>query len=112
MKVSIDEKFNAAVIELKGNLIGGDNAQLFRDKIYDLIKQNKQNIIVDMSDVKFVNSSGIGILISGFTTVKNAGGDLKLASISDKVQGVLGITKLNQIFSIYNSVDDAVKSYS
>ncbi len=112
MKVRIEEKYQAAIIELKGNLIGGENAKLFRDKVYELIADKKNNVIVDMSDVKMVNSSGIGILISGYTTLKNAGGDLKLAHISDKVQGVLNITKLNQIFNIYNNVDEAVKSFS
>ncbi len=112
MKVTIEEKYQAAIIELKGNLIGGENAKLFREKLYELINQNKKNLVVDMSDVKFVSSTGIGILISGYTTLKNAGGDLKLAHISDKVQGVLNITKLNQIFNIYNNVDEAVKSFN
>jgi len=112
MKVKIEEKYQAAIIELKGNLIGGENAKLFREKLYELINQNKKNLVVDMTDVKLVSSTGIGILISGYTTLKNAGGDLKLAHISDKVQGVLNITKLNQIFNIYNNVDEAVKSFS
>lgn len=111
MKVKIEEKYNAAIIELKGNLIGGENASLFREKLYKLINQGKKNLVVDMSDVKLVSSTGIGILISGYTTIKNAGGELKLASISDKVEGVLSITKLNQIFNIYNNVDEAVKSF-
>jgi anti-sigma B factor antagonist len=111
MKVKIEEKYLAAIIELKGSLIGGENAKLFRDKLYTLITESKKNVVVDMTDVKYVNSTGIGILISGYTTLKNAGGDLKLAHISDKVQGVLNITKLNQIFNIYNNVDEAVKSF-
>ncbi|MCJ7553895.1 MAG: STAS domain-containing protein [Ignavibacteriaceae bacterium] len=112
MKVKIEETYQAAIIELKGNLIGGENAKLFREKLYELIDQNKKNLVVDMTDVKLVSSTGIGILISGYTTLKNAGGDLKLAHISDKVQGVLNITKLNQIFNIYDNVDEAVKSFS
>lgn len=111
MKIKIDEKYGAAVIELKGDLTGGDNAKMFRDKLYELVNENKKNVVVDLSDVKFVNSTGIGILISGFTTLKNAGGDLKLAHISNKVHGVLSITKLNQVFSIYDSVEEAVQSF-
>ena len=111
MKISIDEKYQATIIELKGNLVGGPDAQLFRDKIYQLIKDGKKNAVVDMSEVKFMNSSGLGILISGYTTLKNASGELKLAHISDNVQGVLNITKLNQIFNVYDSVDEAVKSF-
>ena len=73
MKVKIDEKYKAVIIELSGNLVGGENAKLFREKLYSLIGENKKNVVVDMSDVKTVNSTGIGILISGFTTLKNAG---------------------------------------
>lgn len=60
MKVTIEEKYQAAIIELKGDLIGGENAKLFREKLYELINQNKKNLVVDMSDVKFVSSTGIG----------------------------------------------------
>jgi anti-sigma B factor antagonist len=111
MKIRIDEKYHTAIIELKGDLTGGDNASLFREKLYELINKQRNNIVIDMSDIKYVNSSGIGILISGFTTVKNAGGEMKLANISDKVNGVLNITKLNNIFDIHPNVDNAVKSF-
>jgi anti-sigma B factor antagonist len=111
MKVKIDERYNAAIIELSGNLIGGENVTLFRNKLYELIDEKKKNIVVDMTDVKFINSTGIGILISGFTTLKNAGGDLKLANITTNVNSVLVITKLVQVFHIFDNVDEAVKSF-
>lgn len=112
MKIKIDAQYGIPVIELKGNLVGGDNAQLFRDKLYELVADNKNKVVVDMSDVKFVNSTGIGILISGLTTLKNVGGELKLSNISTKVHGVLSITKLTQVFNIYNSVEEALKDFS
>jgi anti-sigma B factor antagonist len=112
MKVTVNEKYNSVIIELKGNLVGGENAKIFRDKLYEAVSGGKKNVIVDMADVKLVNSTGIGILISGYTTMKNAGGDLKLASISSKVEGVLNITKLNKIFHIYPSVDEALRSFN
>lgn len=111
MKIRIDEKYNAAVIELKGDLTGGENAVLFREKLYELVNNKKNNIVVDMHNVKYVNSTGIGILISGFTTIKNSGGELKLAALSEKVNGVLNITRLNQVFHIYNNIDEAVNSF-
>lgn len=64
-----------------------------------------------MSDVKFVDSSGLGNIVRAFSTVKEAGGQLKLAGKSDKVQGVLSITKLNSVFELYPSVEDASKSF-
>jgi anti-sigma B factor antagonist len=65
-----------------------------------------------MSDIKFINSNGIGILVSGYTTVRNGGGELKLVNSSSKVNGVLSITKLNQVFTNYTSLDEALKSGS
>jgi|WetSurMetagenome_2_1015567.scaffolds.fasta_scaffold100585_2 anti-sigma B factor antagonist len=112
MKVKVEEKYQAAIIELSGNLVGGENAELFRKKLYELIEQKKKNIVVNMTNVKMVNSTGIGILISGFTSLKNAGGDLKLAHISDNVKGVLSITKLNQVFHVYSGVDEALKAFN
>ncbi len=89
---------------------GGPLAAEFKETLHDLIKQGKKNIIIDMSDIKFINSNGIGILVSGYTTVKNGGGDLKLVNSSSKVSGVLSITKLNQVFNSYTSMDDALSS--
>ena len=111
MKVKIDEKYQAAIISLSGNLIGGEDATLFRNKLYELVEAKKKNVVVDMTDVKFISSTGIGILISGFTTLKNTGGDLKLANITANVNSVLVITKLIQVFHIFDNVDEAVKSF-
>ena len=64
-----------------------------------------------MSGVKFVNSTGIGIIVRGFKTIKEAGGDMKLAGLSTKIKVVLSITKLTSVFSIYDTVSDAVKDF-
>lgn len=112
MKANIYDQYNAAVIELKGKVEGGPFAAEFKQTLQDLLNQNKKNIVVDMSDIKFINSNGIGILVSGYMTVKNGGGELKLVNPSDKVNGVLAITKLNQVFTRYNSLDEALKSSS
>ena len=110
MKAKIYEQFNAAVIELKGKVEGGPFASEFKETLLDLVNKGKKNIIVDMSDIKFINSNGIGILVSGYTTVKNGGGELKLVNSSSKVNGVLSITKLNQVFKNYTSLDEALKN--
>jgi anti-sigma B factor antagonist len=110
MNAKIYEQYNAAVIELKGKVEGGPFASEFKEALLDLVKKGKKNIIVDMSDIKFINSNGIGILVSGYTTVKNGGGELKLVNSSSKVNGVLSITKLNQIFTNYTSLEESLKS--
>ncbi len=111
MKTKIVEKYNAIVLELKGNVMGGPEAAEFNELVHKLLDEGKKNIVVDLSDVKFMNSSGIGMLITAYTTMKNGGGQLKLANATDKINSLLVITKLITIFDHYESVDAAVKSF-
>jgi anti-sigma B factor antagonist len=112
MKVKTAEKYNAVVLELKGNVMGGDDTKEFNELLHKYIDEGKKNLIVDLHDVKFMNSSGLGMLIGGLTTMKKAEGNLKLANVTDKIQSLLVITKLITIFEYYNSVDEAVNSFS
>jgi len=111
MKVRTIEKYGAVVIELKGNVMGGPEAQEFSDALHKLIDDNKKNVIVDLTETKFMNSSGLGMLISGYTTMKNGGGSMKLANATEKIESLLVITKLISVFEHYTSVEDAVNSY-
>jgi len=111
MKLAIDEKYNAVVLKLNGKLMGGPFAEEMDATLHKLIDENKKKIVVDLSSVGFVNSSGLGILIGGFTTMKNGGGDLKLAAQPEKIKGLLSITKLNQVFEHYETVDAALNSF-
>ncbi|OGU33563.1 MAG: anti-anti-sigma factor [Ignavibacteria bacterium GWB2_35_6b] len=111
MKVKQHEKYGAVVLEFKGNVMGGPEAEEFSKMLHDLLDQEKKNVVVDLSDVKFMNSSGLGMLISGFTTMKNGGGSLKLANATDKINSLLVITKLITIFEHFDSVDKAVESF-
>lgn len=110
MRTKLVEKYNAVVIELKGNVMGGEDTKDFTETLHKLIDEGKKNVIVDLSAVKFMNSSGLGMLISGLTTMKRAEGHLKLANVTDKIESLLIITKLITIFESYESVDEAVKS--
>jgi len=111
MKVKTIEKYGAVVIELKGNVMGGPEAQEFSDTLHKLIDDDKKNVIVDLAETKFMNSSGLGMLISGYTTMKNGGGSMKLANATEKIESLLVITKLISVFEHYTSVEDAVNSY-
>ena len=71
-----------------------------------------RSILVDLADVKFMNSSGLGMMIGGLTTMKKAGGNLKLARVTEKIESLLIITKLITIFESFDSTDAAVKSFS
>ena len=112
MKIKTSEKYEAVIIELKGNVMGGDDTKDFNDLLHKLIDEDKKKIVLDLSDVKFMNSSGLGMLISGLTTMKKNDGFLKLAGATEKIESLLIITKLITIFESYDSVDEAVKSFS
>ena len=111
MKYNVKEVLGIEVIEFVKKLEGGPGASEFQDMIASKIEENKNQFVVDLHNVKYVNSSGIGILIRAYTALKNSGGDMKLAAVTDKVTGVLSITKLDTIFNFYDTVNDAVKSY-
>jgi len=111
MNLKVDEKYNAVVLELKGKLMGGPFMQEMNETLHKLIDEGKKNVVVDLGGVTLVTSSGIGILISGYTTMTNGGGNLKIAHTSDKVKGLLSITKLDSIFEHYTTVEEALKSY-
>ena len=112
MKIKTTEKYEAVIIELKGNVMGGDDTKDFNDLLHKLIDEGKTRIIIDLGDVKFMNSSGLGMLIGGLTTVKKANGHYKLANVTDKIESLLIITKLITIFEHYDSVDAALESLS
>lgn len=109
MKFNTKEIYNAVVIEVIGKLMGGPEAEDFHKVLEKAISEDKKIVLVDLSDVKFVNSSGLGILVRGLTTMKTAGGDLRIAGISDKVKGVLSITKLTSVFNLYENIEAAAK---
>lgn len=111
MKVKQVEKYGAVIIELKGNVMGGPEAQEFSDLLHKLLEEGKKNVIIDLAETKFMNSSGLGMLISGYTTVKNGGGSMKLANATEKIESLLVITKLITIFEHFTSVDEAVESF-
>ena len=112
MKIKTTEKYEAVVIELKGNVMGGDDTKEFNELLHKLIDEEKTRIIIDLADVKSMNSSGLGMLIGGLTTVKKANGQYKLANVTEKIESLLIITKLITIFETYDSVDAAVESFS
>lgn len=111
MKIKTSEKYGAVVVELKGNVMGGPEAAELHEFIHKLLDEGKKNIVVDLADVKFMNSSGLGMLITAYTTVKNGEGKFKLANATEKIESLLVITKLITIFEHYNSVDEAVESF-
>ncbi len=111
MSFNVSERYNCVVIEFKGNVMGGPDAVSLNEKIHELIDKNRTNVVVDLSKVKFMNSSGLGMLIGALTTVRKAGGDLRIANATDKIESLLIITKLITVFKHFKSLDEAIESY-
>lgn len=111
MRLKTKELEGVVVVEVKGNLVGGPDSQKFRDLLHKLANQGRSKIVVDLKGVKIINSAGLGTLISGLTTMRNSGGDLKISNPNEKIQSLLKITRLVKIFEVYDSVDEAIRSY-
>ena len=111
MSFNVSERYNCVIIEFKGNVMGGPDAVSLNEKLHELIEDDKTNIVVDLRKVKFMNSSGLGMLIGGLTTMRKAGGDLRIANATDKIESLLIITKLITVFKHYKSVEEAIESF-
>ena len=111
MKLNQFEKGNVTVIGLEGKLMGGPDAVQLHETLHGLVEKNVKNIVLDLKGVDWINSSGLGILISGLTTVRNSGGDLCLAQTGDKIKNILNITKLSSVFNSFDELAEAVESF-
>lgn len=112
MKLSDRLQDDVVILEPKGKIMGGPDASLLQDKLYEYIEKKQINVVVDLAGVEWMNSTGLGILISGYTTLRKNNGELKLANVTDKIQSLLIITKLVKVFDAHDSVDAAVKSFA
>lgn len=111
MKYSESEKNGVMILHLKGDLLGGSDIAEFKEKLKLLLDAGKKHVLIDMSDVTYVNSSGIGMLISGMTTVVQAGGKFKICGIEKNIKNVFVITNLIKVFETFNTIDEAVATF-
>ena len=112
MNLKQKEQDGVVVLELSGKIMGGPDATLLSEKLHDLVDQKKTKVIADLGKVSWMNSSGLGILIGGLTTMRNTKGDLKLINVTGKIESLLIITKLIKIFDTFDNIDDAIKSFN
>jgi len=83
-----------------------------RSAIKDLIAQGKKRLVLDLESLSYIDSAGLGTLVAAYTSARSSGADIKLANITQKLDELLNITKLVTVFSVYASVDEAIKSFS
>ena len=111
MQIKEEIRGDVAVLYLKGNLMGGPEGMEVHEKVKSLLKDKLKKIVIDLSKVKWMNSSGLGILMACLTSVQSAGGAMKISSATEKIKNLFMITKLITIFETYENTDRAVASF-
>ncbi|MBU8870781.1 MAG: STAS domain-containing protein [Gemmatimonadales bacterium] len=112
VKIKERKRDGVVILEMSGKLMGGPDADAFDEILKNLIHQGSRNVIVSMEKVKWVNSTGLGILISGYTTLKKSGGELKLLKVSDRIESIFIVSKLFTVFKSFEDEAEAVQSFS
>ena len=111
MTITTREVSHVTIVDINGRITLGDETGLLRDTVRKLITDGKKKIVLNLANVDYIDSSGVGELVSSFTTVRNAGGELKLLALTKKVQDVLYVTKLYTVFDVKEDEFTAVKSF-
>jgi anti-sigma B factor antagonist len=111
MQINEKEVNGITVLEIHGKILMGEGDIAIKKKIDELLAKNTKNVILDLSNVPYIDSSGLGELIRCYTTMRKANGTLKLANVTDRIVDLLTITKLITVFEYYKNVDDAIKSF-
>ena len=112
--MQIDERVvgDVKVLDLKGRVTLGEGDELLKDKINSLLNQGHKKIILNLAEVPYVDSAGLGEIVRTYTTVSRQGGSLKLLNLTKRITDLLSITKLLTVFETYDSEADAVRSFS
>jgi anti-sigma B factor antagonist len=111
MQIAERESGAVTVLDLSGRITMGEDGNLLKDKLQSLLHQGKKNILFNLAQVSYVDSAGLGAIVSAYTTVTREGGSLKLANVTKKLQDLLSITKLLTVFETFDSEGEALRSY-
>ncbi len=111
MKASTRQVDGVTIIDLSGRITLGEGSVVLRDTIRNSIGQGVKKIILNLGDVTYIDSSGIGELVSAYTSVRNQGGELKLLNLTKKVHDLLQITKLYTVFDVKDDEASAIKAF-
>jgi len=112
--MQIDERTigDVVVLDIKGRVQLGDGDEMLKDKVNSLLNQGRKKIVLNLAEVPYIDSAGLGEVVRTFTTVSRQGGNLKLLNLTKRITDLLAITKLLSVFDTYDSEQDAVQSFS
>jgi anti-sigma B factor antagonist len=111
MKISTRNVDGVSILDCSGRITLGEGSITLRDTVRDLLGKGQKKILLNLGDVTYIDSSGIGELVSAFTTVRNQSGELKLLNLTKKVHDLLQITKLYTVFDVKDDEASAVKAF-
>ena len=112
MKISNRQVDGVSIVDCSGRITLGEGSVTLRDTVRELLSKGRKKILLNLGEVNYIDSSGIGELVSAFTTVRNQGGELKLLNLTKKVHDLLQITKLYTVFDVKDDETTAVKSFT
>jgi anti-sigma B factor antagonist len=112
MKITMRTVGDIRILDCSGKITLGEGTMTVRNTMLDVLKDGGKKIILNLADVNYIDSSGIGELVRTYITVSNGGGQLKLLSLTKKIQELLQITKLLTVFQVYDSESAALASFS
>ena len=112
VKLSNRQVGDVTVVDAAGRITLGEGASAFRDMIRDLAAKGNKKLLVNLSEVSYIDSSGIGEMVSSYTTVTNHGGQLKLLGLNKRVKDLLQITKLYTVFEVFDEEASAIRSFA
>ena len=112
LKASTRQMGTVTVIDLSGKIVLGEGSSLLRETVKDLASRGQKKLLLNLADVSYIDSSGLGALVASFTTIKGQGGQIKLLKLTSKVHDLLQITKLLTVFDVFTDEVNALKSFS
>jgi anti-sigma B factor antagonist len=105
------EASGVTILELDGRVTLGEGSGQLRNKLKESLSQGKTRLVLDLSEVAYIDSAGLGTLVAGFTSAQNQGATLKLAKLTNRFSEILHITKLVTVFEVFDTVEEAIKSF-
>ena len=100
------------ILDLKGKITLGEGDELLKDKVNSIVSQNHRKVVLNLADVPYLDSAGLGEVVRAYTTVSRQGGNLKLLNLTKRITDLLSITKLLTVFETFEAEDEAVRSFS
>jgi anti-sigma B factor antagonist len=111
VKIKRRPKGDVMVLELSGKIMGGEDFDLFNSTIKELVNEGQVDICLNMSKVKWINSTGLGLMVSAYTSLVKNGGRMKICEVSNRIDNILHVTQLELIFETFEKEDDCIGSF-